>query len=88
MQVIASEFFMKRTTIVLPPNLKIQAERHAGQLGISLGELIRQSLTSRLSSLRQPRNSDPFLADTAVFSGPSPKDLAENHDRYLYGDQT
>ena len=30
------------------------------------------------------RNRDAFLWDQKVFSGPTPKDLAANHDRYLY----
>ncbi|MEI6395769.1 MAG: hypothetical protein WCT12_32280 [Verrucomicrobiota bacterium] len=30
------------------------------------------------------RNRDAFLADKKVFPGQTPKDLAANHDRYLY----
>lgn len=30
------------------------------------------------------RNRDAFLWDEKVFPGPTPKDLAANHDRYLY----
>ena len=35
---------------------------------------------------RQPaaRSRDAFLADKKVFPGQTPKDLAANHDRYLY----
>lgn len=29
-------------------------------------------------------NGDPFLADKKLFSGPTPKNLAAHHDRYLY----
>jgi hypothetical protein len=32
-----------------------------------------------------PPHDDPFLADKRVFRGKTPKDLAANHDRYLYG---
>ena len=40
-------------------------------------------------SPRQPvaRNGGAFLADKKVFRGKTPKDLAANHDRYLYGRQ-
>ena len=31
------------------------------------------------------RNGDAFLADKKVFAGRTPKDLAANHDRHLYG---
>ncbi|MEI8045415.1 MAG: hypothetical protein WCL11_28660, partial [Verrucomicrobiota bacterium] len=30
------------------------------------------------------RSRDAFLADKKVFPGQTPKDLAANHDRYLY----
>ena len=32
-------------------------------------------------------NGDAFLADKKVFRGRTPKDLAANHDRYLYGER-
>jgi len=79
---------MKRTTIMLPEKLKAKAERRARTQGISLSELIRESLAR---SLTRPQNGaadqDPFLADDATFTG-GPADLARNHDRYLYGDKS
>ena len=33
------------------------------------------------------QNGDTFLADKKTFRGKTPKDLAVNHDRYLYGEQ-
>jgi hypothetical protein len=40
------------------------------------------------SSRKPPsKNSDAFLADKKVFRGKTPRDLATNHDRYLYGEQ-
>jgi hypothetical protein len=77
---------MKRTTIVLPPDLKVEAKRHARQLGISLGELIRQTLSFRLASSRHANPMDPLFADSDVFSGPGPGDVAAHHDQHLYGD--
>jgi len=40
-------------------------------------------------SPRKPasQNGDAFLADRKTFRGKTPKDLAANHDRYLYGEQ-
>ena len=40
-------------------------------------------------SRRRPasKNGDAFLADQKTFRGRTPKDLAANHDRYLYGEQ-
>lgn len=77
---------MKRTTIMLPEKLKAKAERHARVQGISLSELIRESLARSLGpQAREAAAQDPFLNDTATFEG-GPRDLARNHDRYLYGD--
>ncbi len=30
---------------------------------------------------------DPFFADTDFFDGPTPPDLAQNHDKYLYDEE-
>jgi hypothetical protein len=40
-------------------------------------------------SLRKPacKNGDVFLADKKVFRGKTPRVLAANHDRYLYGER-
>ena len=29
---------------------------------------------------------DPFISDREVYTGPTPPDLAENHDKHLYGE--
>lgn len=78
---------MNRTTIMLPPDLKIRAADEASRRGISLGELIRRSLELNLARERTAAGAvDPLFADTELFDGPTPDDLAENHDKYLYGD--
>ena len=41
---------MKRTTIMIPEDLKIRATRRANAIGISLGEFIRESLEKALKS--------------------------------------
>jgi hypothetical protein len=55
-------------------------------VGISLGELIRESLERALNSDFAELLDDPFLTDNAVYEGDTPIDLAQDHDKYLYGD--
>jgi hypothetical protein len=83
----AEEYAMKRTTIMLPVDLKLKAERKAEKMGISLGELIRLSLKTQVGKKIDTVQDDPFLSDNAVFSGNVPDDLSLNHDKYLYGDK-
>lgn len=80
---------MKRTTVMIPEDLKIQAVKHANLAGISLGGFIRKALERAL----EPPNGDkladdPFFTDRVVFNGETPSDLARNHDEYLYGDRS
>ncbi|MEM7582587.1 MAG: CopG family transcriptional regulator [Acidobacteriota bacterium] len=78
---------MHRTTLMLPPDLKIQAQRQASKEGISLGELIRRAIESHLKGSGITRRAaDPLFADLEVFSGDVPTDASKNHDRYLYDD--
>jgi hypothetical protein len=80
--------YMQRTTIMLPPGLKNRAARRAHELGISLGELIRQSLDAQLNRRPEPLHEDPMFADDEVFQGEAPDDSSKNHDRYLYGEES
>lgn len=75
---------MKRTTIMLPPELKARAMRAARERGISFGELLRQSLRATIEGQRSVYD-DPLFADSAVFEGETPEDLSTRHDDYLYG---
>ncbi len=75
---------MVRTTIMLPAALKTRAERRARARGTSLGGLIREALTAVVET---PADEDPLFSDDSVYRGPTPHDLAEAHDRYLYGEQ-
>ena len=78
---------MDRTTIMLPPELKIRASNQAKKKNISLGQFIREALNKYLDSENKtPDQNDPFLGDNAVFRAETPHDLASNHDEYLYGD--
>jgi hypothetical protein len=69
--------------MMLPKDLQRQAAEAARRRGISLGEMIRQSLV-RETSLAYRVDADPFWTTTEVFhSGQA--DLAERHDDELYG---
>jgi len=72
---------MKRTTIILPEQLKYQAEQRAKKDGISLAEFIRESIRKNLKSeIKQ----DSLFADEEYFFEHSEHDIAKNHDDYLY----
>ncbi len=77
---------MKRTTVMIPEDLKIRASKRANEVGISLGGFIRESLEKALKSNPASSLDDPFLNDNAVFGGDTPVDLALDHDKYLYED--
>lgn len=76
---------MKRTTIMLPVDLKARVERKAREDGRSLGEMVRESLASYLKG-SSASAADLLLADEAVFEGSAPADFSAEHDRYLYDD--
>lgn len=77
---------MHRTTIMLPESLHERALRRAQEKGVSLGQFIRDSLTAALLGERVGAGGDSLLRDKEVYRGAAPKDLAEEHDRYLYGE--
>ena len=77
---------MKRTTIMLPEDLRRRAIVCAKQRGVSLGELIRDSLDSTLPNVSNDIEKDPLFEDV-VFEGPVPRDLSRRHDEYLYDDE-
>lgn len=78
---------MVRTTIMLSEELKLRAQRRAGELGVSFAELLREALEERLESSTERREDDPLFADPAVYEGPVPEDSATEHDVHLYGDE-
>ncbi|MGH9365659.1 MAG: CopG family transcriptional regulator [Thermoanaerobaculia bacterium] len=77
---------MKRTTIMLPEDLRRRALFRAKQRGVSLGELIRDSLDAALPDVIDDMHRDPLFEDV-VFDGPAPADVSANHDKYLYDDE-
>jgi hypothetical protein len=76
---------MKRTTIMLPDDLRRRAISRARERGVSLGELIRESLDASVP-IRYDATQDPLFADV-VFDGPAPRDLSTRHDEYLYDEE-
>lgn len=78
---------MTNVTISLPDDLKELAEQNAEKRGTSLEEFLRETVERRLKRLALPWSEDPFFADKTVYEGPTPPDLAANHDAYLYGDK-
>ncbi len=71
---------------MLPESLHERALRRAQEKGVSLGQLIRDCLTSTLLGERVGKGGDSLLRDKAVYRGAAPKDMAQDHDRYLYGE--
>ena len=72
---------------MLPEELKATAQRYARRHGMSLGDLIRESLRQRLlQESDESRTEDPLFADPAVYEEDAPGDLASRHDDYLYDD--
>jgi hypothetical protein len=74
---------MKRTTVMLPEELRRRAISRAKQKGVSLGELIRDSLDSALPHVSYDIGKDPLFEDV-IYDGPAPRDLSRRHDEYLY----
>ena len=77
---------MKRTTIMLPQGLRQRALLRAKQKGISLGELIRDSLDAALPGVSYDVQEDPLFEDV-IYDGPAPSDTSTKHDSYLYDDE-
>ncbi len=75
--------YMQRTSLMLPPELQRLAAKTAKQRGMSLGELVRQSLVRETAAVYLA-TADPFWSASEVFhSGRG--DLADKHDDELYG---
>ena len=74
---------MRRTTVMLPEELRRRAISRARQRGVSLGELIRESLDAAMPAVDYEAGPDALFADV-VFDGPAPRDLSTRHDEHLY----
>lgn len=69
---------------MLPIGLKRRSQALAQRLGISLGELIRESLEATLRGDAGEVREDALFTDTATYDGPLPADFSERHDENLY----
>ena len=74
---------MIRTTIMLPEELKSEAEHVAHLSRRSLGQVIRDALKREVEQHMTPREDPLFKLETFDSSGP--KNLSTHHDDYLYG---
>ena len=75
---------MRRTTVMLPADLRRRAFRRAKEQGVSFGVIVRDSLDAALPALEESGGDDPLFADGAVWRGRGPLALAREHDRFLY----
>ena len=78
---------MKRTTVMIPEDLKTRAAQRANSTGLSLGAFIRESLERALKSDTSSAIDDPLFMDNVVHAGDTEIDLSQNHDEYLYEDE-
>ncbi len=67
----------------IPPDLAGDVARAAQAQGVSVEEFVKISLQAAVARTKE---RDPFFADDAVFTGPTPPDLSARHDDYLYDD--
>lgn len=72
-----------RTQIYLPRRLHTAVKRAAKVRGVSMAQFIREAAAHALRRAEPPA-ADP-LADLIGVIRDAPPDLAERHDRYLYG---
>jgi hypothetical protein len=68
---------------MLPQSLRHRALLRAKQKGVSLGELIRESLEAALRGVGYDVGDDP-LFEIVIYDGAAPPDAAAKHDKYLY----
>ncbi len=76
---------MVNIVVPFPDELRTRAEAVARERGLTLDEFVRRCVSTTVA---QGNAIDPLFADTGVFVGDAPSDLAKNHDRYLYEGDT
>lgn len=75
---------MRRTTVMLPADLRRRAFRRAKQQGVSFGVIVRESLDAALPAIEGAGGDDSLFADGDVWRGRGPASLSRDHDRFLY----
>lgn len=88
MAVVREDASMKRTTVMLPADLRRRAFRRAKDQGVSFGVVVRESLDSALPALEGTGGNDPLFLDAAVWRGRVPRAFAREHDRFLYDSES
>lgn len=77
---------MHRTTILLPPELRREAENAARARGMTLSELIRQKLAATVAPKGgNRRQRDPLFRPGRLIETIGPTNVSARHDDYLYG---
>ncbi len=75
-----------RTQIYLPKDLFGNLKKHAQQGKKSVAQVIREAIGAFLEERARPAvrwSNDPITRSIGMVKGDT--DLAENHDKYLYG---
>jgi hypothetical protein len=75
---------MYKTTIMLPMELKLLAEKEAHRRKISLGEVIRMALRQFTENSKKEGHPDSLFNFKLVYKKRIEKDKSKNHDKYLY----
>ena len=73
------------TPILLSPDLTEKVSQQAALRGMTVNEFVRVTLERLVSA---DMSTDSLYCDTATWSDDGPADAAENHDKYLYGDES
>lgn len=74
---------MDRTTIILPPRLKLKLKQRAQKEHISFGELVRRAVERYLLWQDDPYKHDSFFSSNLQVDV-TPSDMSENVDEALY----
>ncbi len=82
---------MVRTQVYLPQAVHSQLQKRAKKHGLTLAVQIRTALDDYLLGAEADKKPSPFdpgelFAIIDSLEGGGPGDLAENHDKYIYGD--
>ena len=72
-----------KVQVTLPEPLLAQLKRESQKMGISVAELIRQTLGDRLRKRHRPAKRDPFAAITGLVDSDE-TDLSSRVDEVLY----
>ncbi|MCR4402360.1 MAG: ribbon-helix-helix domain-containing protein [Firmicutes bacterium] len=79
---------MKRKQIYLDDESDSLLKKWAAMRGVSEASLVREAVAGYLDELerrgRKSRSDDPLAGLVGMYKGDVPPDAAQDHDRYLY----